>query len=313
MLSENLFSGNQILNRIHLLSFLQEISKVYGNMIYLFWLNLCRLNFLWLFFDNLVETQIFQWWFWIPLFLWRLLHTLLQNFHYVKVLILEVNPFPLQVSVNDFLLLLNWLVLAFNLLEQYLHEVDLAKGKLTHFVHDFCLLSFLQGWLQTLDKTFSRRHGSIVHLLSPCEQPLYLLRVERHQRVLLEAIPLVRFISTTCKNLASMLLMQGKAFGVVLWCVALFVQGVQIVAGSVEQGESWLLLLAWFPIHALAFDLAVFVQLLLCYHYFLKVLDELSQFRLFTTCQIWSSKIAVLINNFAKGIWQKDDIWRRTI
>jgi hypothetical protein len=284
MLSENLFSWNQILNRIQLLSFLQEISKNLINMIYLFLLNLDRLNFLWLFFDNLIETQILQRWFLIPLFLWRLLHTALKNFHDVKVLILEINPFPLQVSVNDFLLLLNWLVLAFNLLEQYLHEVDLAKSKLTHFVDNFGLLAFLEGWLQTLDKTFSWRNRSIVHLLSSCEEPLYLLRVECHQRVLFEAVPLVRFVRTACKNLASVLLMDWKAFRIVLRLVALLVEGVKIIAGGIEYGKSWLLLVAGFTIHALAFYLAVFVQLLLCNHYFLEVFYKLSQFWLLRTC-----------------------------
>lgn len=245
-------------------------------MIYLFLLSLDRLNFLWLFFDNFIEAQILTRWFLIPLFLWWLQHTVLQNFHDVEVLILEVNPFSLQVSVNDFLLLLNWLVLAFNLLEQYLHEVDLTKSELTHFINDFSLLAFLEGWLETLDKTFIWCNRSVVHLLSPCEEPLYLLWIERHQRVLFEAIPLVRFVRTACKNLASVLLVDGKAFRVVLRLVALLVEGVKIVAGGVEHGKSWLLLVAGFSIHTLAFDLAVFVQLLLCYHYFLEIFYELS-------------------------------------
>ena len=105
---------------------------------------------------------------------------------------------------------------------------------------------------------------------------MYLLWIERHQRVLFEAIPLVRFVRTACKNLASVLLVDGKAFRVVLRLVALLVEGVKIVAGGVEHGKSWLLLVAGFSIHTLAFDLAVFVQLLLCNHYFLEIFYELS-------------------------------------
>ena len=71
-----------------------------------------------------------------------------------------------------------------------------------------------------------------------------MLRVKRHQRVLLEAISLVRFVATACKNLARVLFINGKALGVVLRLVALLVEGFQIVAGGVEQRESWWLLVA---------------------------------------------------------------------
>jgi hypothetical protein len=54
--------------------------------------------------------------------------TLLQDFHNVKVLVFEENSFALEITVYDFFLFFNGLMLPVNLLKKYLHEVDLAEG-----------------------------------------------------------------------------------------------------------------------------------------------------------------------------------------
>ena len=52
---------------------------------------------------------------------------LLQNFHDVEVLVFKVNAFALEVATDQFFLFLNGLGFAVHLLEEHLHEVDLAQ------------------------------------------------------------------------------------------------------------------------------------------------------------------------------------------
>jgi len=68
---------------------------------------------------------------------------LLQNFHDVEVLVFEVNAFALEVAADQFFLFLDGLRFAVHLLEEHLHEVDLAKCKLAHFFDDFGLFTAL--------------------------------------------------------------------------------------------------------------------------------------------------------------------------
>lgn len=110
--------------------------------------------------------------------------TFTKDGHKIEAIALQVDPLPLEIVIDELLLLANHLAAAAYLLQQDLHHVHLADGQTLHLGHGLFHLELVLGSLEVpqLAQDGARRVGC----LPAGEDFAHLSRVKLQHRVLVE-------------------------------------------------------------------------------------------------------------------------------